>query len=146
MSVSPAFRRSPAPPRGFVLDGLDLHLLPGGIVGGEQAAAAIAAGTGWPLAGGRLAFTLGSVIWREQSVTWLAALPFAELIDWAEGERVEAVLKTIHRIGGRRPAWGELTPDRPRLMGIINTTPDSFSDGGDRLVPEAAIEAALAAK
>lgn len=32
-----------------------------------------------------------------------------------------------------------LTLDRPRVMGIINVTPDSFSDGGAHADPEAAI-------
>ena len=34
--------------------------------------------------------------------------------------------------------------DRPRLMGVINATPDSFSDGGRHLTPAAAVAAALA--
>lgn len=32
---------------------------------------------------------------------------------------------------------------RPRIMGILNVTPDSFSDGGDHFDPEAAVEYAL---
>lgn len=35
-----------------------------------------------------------------------------------------------------------LPPDRPALMGILNVTPDSFSDGGLHFDPEAAINAA----
>ena len=34
--------------------------------------------------------------------------------------------------------------DRPRIMGILNVTPDSFSDGGKWLDPEAATRHALA--
>ena len=37
-----------------------------------------------------------------------------------------------------------LTLDRPRVMGILNVTPDSFSDGGIDPTPEAAIERAIA--
>ena len=33
--------------------------------------------------------------------------------------------------------------DRPRIMGILNVTPDSFSDGGVYLSPERAIERAM---
>ncbi len=33
--------------------------------------------------------------------------------------------------------------DRPRVMGVVNVTPDSFSDGGRFLAPEAAVEQAL---
>lgn len=34
--------------------------------------------------------------------------------------------------------------DRPRIMGILNVTPDSFSDGGDFHAPESALVQALA--
>ncbi|NHB76708.1 dihydropteroate synthase [Rhodobacter calidifons] len=44
----------------------------------------------------------------------------------------------LHRLTAPRPAFAGLTLDRPRLMGILNVTPDSFSDGGRFLAPEAA--------
>ena len=34
--------------------------------------------------------------------------------------------------------------DRPRIMGVLNVTPDSFSDGGEHFDPDAAIEYGLA--
>ena len=37
----------------------------------------------------------------------------------------------------------DLTLDRPRIMGVVNVTPDSFSDGGDFLNADAAIEHGL---
>jgi len=40
--------------------------------------------------------------------------------------------------------WAGLTFDRPRIMGVLNVTPDSFSDGGDFLDPNAAVAAGLA--
>ena len=40
--------------------------------------------------------------------------------------------------------WAGLSLDRPRVMGILNVTPDSFSDGGQRMSPQAAIDAGLA--
>lgn len=40
--------------------------------------------------------------------------------------------------------WAGLGLDRPRVMGILNVTPDSFSDGGHRTGAQAAIEAGLA--
>ncbi len=43
----------------------------------------------------------------------------------------------------RAPVAG-LTMDRPRLMGILNVTPDSFSDGGRFSAPEAALARAEA--
>ncbi len=38
-----------------------------------------------------------------------------------------------------RPDFGGLAMDRPRIMGILNVTPDSFSDGELFLRPEAAV-------
>ena len=46
----------------------------------------------------------------------------------------------VWRVGGRSIP---LDP-RPRLMGIVNVTPDSFSDGGEFLSPDRAIEHGLA--
>lgn len=40
--------------------------------------------------------------------------------------------------------WAGLTLDRPRVMGVLNVTPDSFSDGGAFLDTDAAIAAGLA--
>ena len=39
--------------------------------------------------------------------------------------------------------WAGLRLDRPRLMGIVNVTPDSFSDGGQFAESSAAIEHGL---
>lgn len=38
----------------------------------------------------------------------------------------------------------ELSFDRPRIMGVLNVTPDSVSDGGEHFDPDAAIEYGLA--
>ncbi len=43
------------------------------------------------------------------------------------------------RLSDARADFGGLAMDRPRLMGILNITPDSFSDGGLFLRPEAAL-------
>ena len=45
----------------------------------------------------------------------------------------------LARLTAARPAFAGVALDRPRLMGILNTTPDSFSDGGMFLTPEAAL-------
>lgn len=43
------------------------------------------------------------------------------------------------RLSAPRPDLCGLTLDRPRVMGILNVTPDSFSDGGDHAALEAAV-------
>jgi len=40
--------------------------------------------------------------------------------------------------------WAGMALDRPRIMAILNITPDSFSDGGDFIDPDAAITAGRA--
>jgi dihydropteroate synthase len=78
---------------------------------------------------------------------------------WCWFDRVEVLSRTapariiaarevsapvLHRLTAPRPAFAGLTLDRPRLMGILNVTPDSFSDGGKFLGAEAAVIQALA--
>ncbi len=46
---------------------------------------------------------------------------------------------TRARLSDARPDFGGLKMDVPRIMGILNITPDSFSDGGLFLRPEAAV-------
>lgn len=151
MSVMSAFRRSPALPRGLHWDENDLdrrlYLLPTGMVSGEQAAAAIVSGNGWPVAEGALAFTTAAVIWRDGATAWVALAPFAEMVEWSEGEGDEVARhmgRLVRHIGGRRGPWAGLPEDRPLVMGIVNTTPDSFSDGGVNLDPQVAAAHALA--
>ena len=43
------------------------------------------------------------------------------------------------RLSASRPTFGGLSMQRPQIMGILNVTPDSFSDGGLFLKPEAAV-------
>lgn len=50
----------------------------------------------------------------------------------------------LARLSGMRPDLCGLTLDRPRIMGIINATPDSFSDGGDAATVAAALARARA--
>lgn len=45
----------------------------------------------------------------------------------------------LERLCAPRAAFAGLALDRPRIMGILNVTPDSFSDGGQFLRPEAAL-------
>lgn len=88
-----------------------------------------------PLAGGPLRFAACEVIRRAggSSVVPLADLGAADL-DAADLAPLTAP---------RAPIAG-LALDRPRVMGVINVTPDSFSDGGDRADAGRAVEDGLA--
>ncbi|PYE85741.1 dihydropteroate synthase [Pseudoroseicyclus aestuarii] len=73
------------------------------------------------------------------------SLRFSEI--WQGGARLPAgALEpgVLARLTEERPALCRLSLDRPRLMGILNVTPDSFSDGGDHLAPEEAVARARA--
>lgn len=51
----------------------------------------------------------------------------------------EAPQDVLDRLTTPRAPIAGLTFDNPRLMGILNITPDSFSDGGQHFAPEAAL-------
>jgi dihydropteroate synthase len=76
------------------------------------------------LAGGRLHFR-DCVLGRrgpdgvEREIVSLGALP-------------PAAAETLERLCQPRPPLGGVALDSPAIMGIVNVTPDSFSDGGDR--------------
>ncbi len=61
--------------------------------------------------------------------------------DW--GQLGMAAAELFEGLRQPRPRIAGLALDRPRIMGIVNVTPDSFSDGGRWAKPEAAIEHAL---
>ncbi|QPM89064.1 dihydropteroate synthase [Pseudooceanicola algae] len=77
-----------------------------------------------PLCGGPLWFTEVEALRRDAAARILPASDLPE--DWSR------------RLCRPRPALAGLSLDRPRLMGILNVTPDSFSDGGVFNAPEAA--------
>lgn len=143
------FHPIPNLPRGLSGDDLAgrLYVLPMGIVSGPAAAAAVVAGAGWPLCDGALAFTSVGVVLRDGGKAYLAVAPFPEVLIWSENEDeaiARHVARLIHRIGGKRKPWGGMAVDRPLVMGIVNATPDSFSDGGDNFDPATAIANGLA--
>jgi dihydropteroate synthase len=68
----------------------------------------------------------------------------AGLRAWAaDGAADGAFAALLDRHEAPRAALAGLALDRPRIMGIVNVTPDSFSDGGRHESAEAAIAHAL---
>lgn len=84
---------------------------------------------------------------RPASALWLAGgwLWFDRLERLERGRppevvpAAEAPAEVLDRLSAPRPALAGLTLDEPRLMGILNVTPDSFSDGGRFLDPAMAL-------
>jgi len=134
--------RSPGPDRGFALSGTQsLYLRPTGLLSGAAAMAARDAKLALPLAGGPFAFTGCEVLRRDPEGTRRELLPLAELERHARGtgEDSRLIQSILATLASPRPPFAGLGLERPRVMGIVNVTPDSFSDGGDHPTPEAAI-------
>ena len=98
---------------------------------------------GLALAGGPLRFSAAELICRagdgavrRQAVTIAALERAAKRWSEAQRERLDALLD---RISARRAAVAGIDLDRPRIMGVINLTPDSFYDGGRYVAPAAAL-------
>jgi dihydropteroate synthase len=120
-----------------------LWLRPLGLLADAAAQAAVRDSAALPLAGGPLAFAMVEALGRLPTGEIVATLgSTSDVVRWAKprgpevGARVDALL---HRISARRAAWAGFSLDRPLVMGIVNVTPDSFSDGGDFADPQAAI-------
>ncbi len=103
------------------------------------------------LAGGRFAFTLAELIVRDGATIHRALAPVSDIFSWGQAagrpavERLDSLLTALTQ---PRPPLAGLSLERPRLMAVLNVTPDSFSDGGLFHDPDSAIargEALLAA-
>jgi dihydropteroate synthase len=112
-----------------------LYLRPVGLLYGATAAAAVSDGLALPLAGGPIAFTAAELIEGVPGNTRMRQFAAPALA--SSGETDLAHLLT--RVTAQRPPFAGLALDRPVLMGIVNVTPDSFSDGGLYDTKEAAI-------
>jgi dihydropteroate synthase len=71
-------------------------------------------------------------------------LPSARRAPAARARRAETFDAAMGRLTSSRADFAGLALDRPRIMGVVNVTPDSFSDGGDFAEGAAAIEHGLA--
>ncbi|MGB0086609.1 MAG: dihydropteroate synthase [Rhodomicrobiaceae bacterium] len=112
-----------------------LYLRPVGIVWGDAASDAIAEGVALPVAGGPAA-CLGFEV--TEGEPGRATRCFASASDLAVS--LDASVKSIlERITSPRQPVAGLGFGRPVVMGIVNVTPDSFSDGGDFAVAETAV-------
>jgi dihydropteroate synthase len=129
------------------LDADALWLRPLGLLRGAAAAAALAAGDALPLAGGSMGFALIEVLALRGGRLVTATVAPAALRGWAARQSTavaERVASQLAAIAAKRPAWAGFALDRPLIMGILNITPDSFSDGGDFLDAASAVAAGRA--
>ncbi|MBI2256975.1 MAG: dihydropteroate synthase [Proteobacteria bacterium] len=110
------------------------YLIPTGLLSGAAAKRAVSAGTASPLAGGPVAFAGAELVQRGAN---------------GAGDRRPVLAKDVPADllapfqRAPRP-WAGFDLSRALVMGIVNVTPDSFSDGGDYADTEAAISRGVA--
>ena len=123
------------------MSGPRLYLCPDEILSSAAARDAVARGRALPLAGGSLAFAAVEALERNADGSTVARyLIIAELKDWAaRGNRATEVETVLETLSTPRAPWAGFALDRPILMGILNVTPDSFSDGGAYYDPARAV-------
>jgi dihydropteroate synthase len=124
--------------------GTSFWLRPLGMARGAVAHAAIAAGDALPLLGetGR-GFLLVEIIIRDagtESGMRGRAVRLAEGRRWAAAhDAAERFAAQLDALTQPRPRWAGLDLGAPRIMGIVNVTPDSFSESGAHRRADAAI-------
>ena len=128
--MDPGFRRDGGSRKWF----LTSYLRPVGRLTGAEAEAAIAAGLARPSGRPGEAYPFFEILRRQLGGgADCRIVPAAEMpIAGPDGEQ-------LARLTAPRAAWAGFALDRPLVMGVVNVTPDSFSDGGDFLDPAAAI-------
>ena len=94
-------------------------------------------GDGVKLAGGPVRFEQVELIRREGAVIT------RERVTLDQAAKIAPLL--LARLTAPRAAIAGISFDRPSVMGILNVTPDSFSDGGAHADPAVAARAMLAA-
>jgi dihydropteroate synthase len=99
------------------------------------------AGDGLELAGGPLRFSRLELAFRRRPGDRVvrAAMATDAALRWAKARGVAGFAARLDALSRPRSPFGGLSVDRPLVMGIVNVTPDSFSDGGDTFAHDAAI-------
>jgi dihydropteroate synthase len=101
-----------------------------------------------PLAGGPRHFGACEAVLRDAGrARARVVLPIVEIEPWALrfGAGVAAEAEALlARLNAPRPPFAGLDLGAPRIMAVINVTPDSFSDGGDRFDAGRAVADGLA--
>ncbi|MFT3730143.1 MAG: dihydropteroate synthase [Hyphomicrobium sp.] len=98
---------------------------------------------GLPLAGGRLSFAALDVLTRGSPETKRRTVVLGDAFSGDWGREALAAADILEQLSEPRARLAGLSLDRPRIMGIINVTPDSFSDGGEFQTTRDAVEHGL---
>ena len=111
-----------------------LYIQPVDLIHREPASALVTQGQALHLAGGPSAFSRVELRWRRPGER-VARQVFAvsdlqDAIAGAENAAADRVSGLLNNLSQSRPPFAGVALCRPRIMGVVNVTPDSFSDGG----------------
>ncbi|CCB64253.1 Dihydropteroate synthase [Hyphomicrobium sp. MC1] len=98
---------------------------------------------GLPLAGGRLSFAALDVLTRSSPNTKRRTVVLGDAFSGDWGREALAAADILQELSEPRARLAGMSLDRPRIMGIVNVTPDSFSDGGEFASTRDAVEHGL---
>ncbi len=123
------------------------YVTPRALLTGAAAAEAVAAHWAWPLLGGRMAYAAMDVSMRDAAqVVRLGSIVRAayEKDASAIAPAVRAAIESrMAALATPRTDFAGFQLAEPVLMGVLNVTPDSFSDGGRYAGADAAIAHAI---
>ena len=104
-----------------------VYVRPCNFIHGKHAAFLIQKKQALPICGNRsIGFTHVEIITKKNKIK-LISISKVKTLSKAYQQQVQQDLKQIQK---KRSSIGKLNMDKPILMGVLNVTPDSFSDGG----------------
>ena len=95
-----------------------------------------------PLAGGVSSFDVVDVVQADAGSHVVCRMDVEHLLNAADDRNL--AVKIIDNMTAPRPQFAGLAMTAPAIMGILNVTPDSFSDGGQHSAPALAVTAGKA--
>jgi dihydropteroate synthase len=121
----------------------DIYVRPAGLMAAIEASPATEVRGGFRLADGWLDFTALDILERNGAGVDRRLAGLGEFFEKDWGRRTANASDMFQNLMSSRARIGGLALNRPRIMGIVNVTPDSFSDGGKVASTEAAIAHAM---
>ncbi|HWK46077.1 MAG TPA: dihydropteroate synthase [Stellaceae bacterium] len=129
-------------------DPASVYLRPSGRLTRSAARGAVAGEAALALSDGTAALTVEVLIRRSGGGADRLSVGAADFRTWLSRHAPSDIGRRLtllsERLSTPRPPWAGFPADRTLVMGIVNVTPDSFSDGGDHDRPDAAIAHARA--
>jgi dihydropteroate synthase len=121
----------------------EIYVRPAGLMAAATAQPATEVRGGFRLAEGWLDFTALDIFERNGGTVDRRLAGLGEFFEKDWGRRTVNASDMFQNLLSPRARLAGLALDRPRIMGIVNVTPDSFSDGGKHGSTQAAVDHAL---